>query len=148
MTNFQRIAAYLDACGKEHTAAEASYQMGDLLWSIVALLEATTVSGPQSEDDIATAIKRLRRTGGAMRRGQTLALIKAENRVAALQAICDIDARCNAVACVSDMDKDAADAATLNAVDAMLVDGAPVLAPGRKIVPPEGWEPADVSRFV
>lgn len=148
MTNFQRVSQFLEACDKDRTAANTSMQIGEFLWSVVELLESINVSGPQSEDDVSTAIKRLRRAGGAMKRGQTLAVIQADKRKDALRAMCSADANANGVAYLALMDKDSADQATLDALYAMLVDGAPVLAPGGKIQAPEGWQQADLSRYV
>lgn len=148
MTNFERVSAFLVACDKDRTAHNTSYQTGDLLWAMVEFLEAINVSGPQSEDDVATAIRRLRRAGGAMKRGQTLAVIQADKRADALKALCNIDANANGVAYLGLMDKGAADNAVLTAMEAMLVDGVPTLAPGGKVTAPEGWQPASVSEYV
>lgn len=148
MDNFTRTANFLTACDKEKNVANVSVQMGQLLWAFMDLLEKTSVSGPQSEEDIAQIIRFLRRTGGAIKRGQTLAVIQAADRADVLAQLCAIDAFGNAVAFLSDMDKSAADDATLTATEAMLVDGKPVLAPGGKITAPEGWTPADLSKFV
>ena len=148
MDNFTRTANFLTACDKEKTLANVSVQIGQMLWAFMDLLEKTSVSGPQSEEDIAQIIRLLRRTGGAIKRGQTLAVIQAADRAEALASLCAIDAFGNAVAFLSEMDKPAADGATLAATEAMLVDGRPVLSPGGKITAPDGWTPADLSKFV
>lgn len=148
MDNFTRTANFLTACDKEKTLANVSVQMGQLLWAFLDLLEKTSVSGPQSEEDIAQIIRFLRRTGGAIKRGQTLAVIQATDRADVLASLCAIDAFGNAVAFLSEMDKPSADSATLDATEAMLVDGKPVLAPGGKITAPEGWTAADLTKYV
>jgi len=147
MSNFSRTAAFLDACDKEKTVANVSVQIGQYMWAFLDFLESVSVSGPQSESDMDMVIKMLRRTGGAIKRGQTLAIVQADNRVAALSALCAVDAFGNAVAHLAEMDKEGADNATLIATEAMLVNGEPVLMPGGKIGTPEGWIPADLSRF-
>lgn len=148
MDNFTRTANFLAACDKEKNLANVSAQLGQMLWAFMDLLDKTSVSGPQSEEDIAQIIRLLRRTGGAIKRGQTLAVIQSANRAEALASLCAIDAFGNAVAFLSDMDKPGADDATLAATEAMLVDGKPVLAPGGKITTPDGWMPADMKKFV
>lgn len=148
MSNFDRVAAFLAACDKDRTAGNASIQLGELVWSIVELLEVVSVSGPQSEDDLATSVRRLRRLGGSLKRGMTLGNIQAEKRADALKGICNIDANGNALAYLALMDKAAADNAVLTAMEAMLVDGAPVLKAGGKLSVPEDWVPADVSGYV
>ena len=54
----------------------------------------------------------------------------------------------NGIAYLADMDKEGADQAVLDANDAKLVGGKPVILPGGKIGKPEGWKPADISGFV
>ena len=148
MSNFDQVAAFMSACDKERTAANVSTQAGELLWSFVELLETIAVSGPQSEADMTMIIKLLRRTGGAMKRGQTLTIVQADKREDALRALCAIDVNSNGLAYLASMDKAGADAAAIASLQAMLVDGSPRLNAAGKIVTPEGWEPASMKGFV
>lgn len=52
------------------------------------------------------------------------------------------------MAYLAGFDKDGADGAVLDANDAKLVDGKPVLLPGGKIGKPEGWKPPGLSVFL
>lgn len=148
MSNFNQVADFMVACDKEKTTANASAQVGELMWSFIELLETVSVSGPQSEADIATAVKLLRRTGGAIKRGQTLAIIQADKREDALRALCSIDMNSNGFAHLASMDKGGADAATIASLQAMLVDGRPKLNSAGKISAPDDWQPASMREFV
>jgi hypothetical protein len=149
MTNFQRTAAWLAACGKEpRNDHQASVAIGVMLEEISELLE--TLRTPN--DGYQLLLERTRVDlewfAGKLKRGEQFCYIPTHKRVEALDAIADVEVTVNGVAWFHGMNKDAADQAVLASNDAKLVDGKPVILEGGKIGKPAGWRAPDLSSFV
>lgn len=150
MTNFQRTAAWLHACGKEGTDANVSVQIGCHIEEFIEFLDQLEVWDPHSMTvhRLAVASDLLASVATGLKRGVELVRIPGQNREYALDALCDMEVTGNGVAYLSGFDKEEADLAVLAANEAKLVDGKPVILDGGKIGKPPGWKPADLSRFV
>ena len=150
MTNFQRTAAWLTACGKAPTPANLSVQIGCHLEEVVEFLDQIELmnSDAQAVHQLAVAAELLEKVGSALKSVQEIAHIPAPNRERALDALCDMEVTGNGVAYLAGFLKDRADAAVLGSNDAKLVDGKPVLKEGGKIGKPPGWVAPDLSKFV
>lgn len=148
MTNFERTTAWLSACGKQPTLANASLQIGCHIEEFTEFLRTLR----SDSDGYALLLKRtcddLEWFASKLKRGDQFVYIPTHLRVDALDALCDTDVTGNGVAYMLEMDKPAADAAVLASNDAKLVDGKPVILPGGKIGKPEGWMAPDLSSFV
>jgi len=83
-----------------------------------------------------------------LKRGAISGSIPHSKRASALDALCDMEVTGNGVAYLAGFNKRTADGRVLDANDAKLVDGKPVILPGGKIGKPEGWAPADLSDCV
>lgn len=151
MTNFQRTAAWLHACGKMQDQSDhLSVQIGCHIEEFVEFLDQIDVYGGPSDDAASLAVSRnlLHSVAKSFKRGWSLAKIPTANRERALDALCDMEVTGNGVAYLAGFDKEEADKAVLNANDAKLVDGKPVILEGGKIGKPEGWKAADLSQMV
>jgi predicted HAD superfamily Cof-like phosphohydrolase len=148
MTNFQRTAAWLAACGKEPTEPNLSLQIGCHLEEFVEFLRCLRVPN----DGYAMLLERtatdLEWFAGKLKRREQFAYIPTHLRAEALDALCDCDVTGNGVAYMAGMNKDQADQAVLASNDAKLVDGKPVILEGGKIGKPPGWKAPDLSSFV
>lgn len=150
MTNFQRTAEWLHACGKGKTVPNASVQIGCHLEEVVEFINALSFSGEMtcSPSAFALMVETLDTLADDIKHGQVQALVPPTSREAVLDSLCDQNVTLDGVAYLLDFDKDGADEAVLEANDDKLVNGKPVILPGGKIGKPQGWEPADISRFV
>lgn len=152
-TNFERAASWLAACGKEPSEQNVSIQIGCDLEETIELYR--TIRFETSDDPVARfgaivarALDDLEFVAAKLKSGDATAKIDPWDHADALDAICDREVTGNGIAYFSGFDKDAADKAVLDANDAKLVDGKPVILPGGKIGKPEGWTAPDLSRFV
>lgn len=148
MSNFQRTADWLAACGKTPGLEAASVQLGchieefcELLATIRTEKEGYAKLIERCRDDLAWLASKAKR-------GDLTLYVPPHLRADALDALCDAEVTGNGVAYLSGMDKPAADAAVLASNDAKLVDGQPVILPGGKIGKPPGWKAPDLSPFV
>lgn len=151
MTNYQRTAEWLFACGKTPTPENLSVQLGcDIEEATEFLREIDFDAEPDLADRLRRimlrAIEDLEFVATKLKRGEHRAIIR--DRVKALDALCDREVTGNGVAYMAGFYKVSADELVLNANDAKLVDGKPMILPGGKIGKPEGWKPADLSRCV
>jgi predicted HAD superfamily Cof-like phosphohydrolase len=149
MTNFQRTAAWLAACGKE-TGGDVngtSVQIGCQVEEFCEFLR--TLRCPN--DGYAKLIERtcsdLEWFAGKLKTGDQFVYVPVHLRADALDALCDMEVTGNGVAYMLGFDKDAADQAVLASNDAKLVDGKPVILEGGKIGKPPGWKAPDLSSF-
>jgi hypothetical protein len=148
MTNYQRTAEWLKACGKTPgNEGDASVQIGCMIEEIAEFLHCLR----SPTDGYALLLDRvvtdLEWFSGKLKTSQHMVYIPRHKREDALDAICDIEVTGNGVAYLSRFDKDGADQAVLASNDAKLVDGKPVLLPGGKIGKPAGWLAPDLSKF-
>lgn len=150
MTNFQRTAAWLHACGKDKTAGNLSVQVGCHIEEFIEFLDQIEVWDPNSMavHRLAVASDLLQLVATGLKRGVEMVRIPQQNRQYALDALCDLEVTGNGVAYLAGFDKESADLEVLAANDAKLVDGKPVILDGGKIGKPPGWKAADLSEFV
>lgn len=152
-SNYARTAEWLAACGKEPSEENVSIQIGCDLEEAIELyrtINFETADDPTSR--LGAIVKRalddLEFVAAKLKRGEASARIDPWDSAEALDAICDREVTGNGIAYLAGFAKDAADKAVLDANDAKLVDGRPVILPGGKIGKPEGWTAPDLSRFV
>jgi hypothetical protein len=151
MTNFQRTAAWLHACGKGKTVKNTSVQIGCDLEEQAEFLQCLELDDGDMKlinDRVRFVASELTYLGNLLKRGQITARIPKDRRAEALDALCDREVTGNGIAYLADMDKEGADQAVLDANDAKLIDGVPVILEGGKIGKPEGWTPANITPFV
>lgn len=146
MTNFKRTADWLRACGKEPSAQNLSVQIGCHLEEIREFLYCLSVEG-SGEDIVSLRSARDALLGLStnLKRGQARAMIN--DRVGALDALCDCEVTGNGVAYLASFNKEAADEAVLSSNEAKLVGGRPVILDGGKIGKPNGWTAPDLNPF-
>lgn len=148
MTNYERTAAWLMACGKEPTTANLSVQIGCHIEEFIELLGTLDFASPNDQKIVSAVMAELNYVSKNLKTRTSLARIRIDQREQALDALCDGEVTGNGVAFLAAFDKISADEAVLNANDAKLVDGKPVILEGGKIGKPEGWTPPDLSAFV
>lgn len=149
MTNYQRTAAWLKACGKEPGEENLSVQVGCHIEEFIEFLETIEIKGKTLPLElIAAAVRAIGEFADDLKKGDAQIRITPEGREQALDALCDLEVTLNGVAYIAGFDKDAADQAVLASNDAKLVDGKPVLKPGGKIGKPEGWVAPDLAAYV
>ncbi len=148
MTNHQRTARWLAACGKTPNAGDVSTQIGCDLEELSEYLRCLRVDSDGWQRLLERAIVDLQDLATEIKKGKRIAHIPNHLRVEALDALCDREVTGNGVAYLASMNKDAADQAVLAANDAKLVNGKPVILPGGKIGKPPGWTPPNLAPFV
>ena len=150
MTNFQRTAAWLHACGKGKTMSDTSVQIGCHMEEFVEFLDQLELPDPHSMSahSMAVAGSLLSELAARLKRRLEIVKIPEGNRERALDALCDMEVTGNGVAYLADFDKEEADLAVLAANEAKLVNGKPVILEGGKIGKPAGWTPPDLTPFV
>lgn len=148
LTNFDRTANWLKACGKTPSDDALSVQIGCHLEEFCEFLAAL------SADDESYA-KLLERTridlewvAGKIKRRELEVRIPEHMREAALDALCDTEVTGNGVAYLAGFAKVHADELVLDSNDAKLVNGRPVLLAGGKIGKPESWRAPDLRGCV
>ena len=150
MTNFQRTASWLAACGKQrgngdHFSIQAGVDIEEFVEGL-ACLELDLPADAMNEASAAIAL--LADVAVLLKRGAAKARIVEGKRAEFLDALCDREVTGNGLAYLAGFDKEAADKAVLDSNDAKLVDGKAILAPGGKIMKPEGWTAPDLKNFV
>jgi len=149
MTNYQRTAAWLKACGKEPGPANLSVQVGCHIEEFIEFLHTVEIKGKTLPlEVIAAAVHVLDDFAADLKKGDAEVRISDDEREQALDALCDLEVTLNGVAYIAGFDKDAADQAVLASNDAKLVDGKPVIKEGGKIGKPEGWVAPDLAAYV
>lgn len=146
-TNFRRTADWLKACGKLPSAATASLQIGCDIEEQVEFLELLDLDNQRHSQLLAYAVNYLKEVATALKRLDTIACISDENRLEALDALCDREVTGNGVAYLLGFNKEDADLEVLRSNDAKLVDGKPVILEGGKIGKPAGWTPPNLKGF-
>ena len=150
MTNFERTAQWLAACGKEAgNPQNISLQIGCHIEEFVEFMTTLQFAGASIPEEAGSAsISMLALMARELKRGNMLARFDPEQLAAGLDALCDMEVTGNGVAYLSGFNKVAADEMVLQANERKLVDGKPVILEGGKIGKPEGWQPADLTPFV
>lgn len=148
MSNFDRTAEWLAACGKEPSAENLSVQIGCDLEETAELLRCLRVSKEGWGRLLERLVVDLESLGMELKRKTLVAHFPNHLRTDVLDALCDREVTGNGVAYMAGLNKPAADLAVLASNDAKLVDGKPVLLEGGKIGKPPGWKPPDLRKFV
>ena len=148
VTNYQRTAAWLHACGKTPNAQNLSVGIGVHLEECCELLATLRVDSDGWQRVLERAVTDLQDLATEIKKGKRIAHIPNHLRAEALDALCDIEVTGNGIAYLAGFNKDAADVAVLDSNDAKLVDGKPVLMPGGKIGKPAGWAAPILKTFV
>lgn len=147
MTNFERTAAWLKACGKIPTKYNLSVQIGCDLEEQAEFLRCLSMDKAIYGTHLVAITEGLQLIGEAIKAGHVHAFIPASKRTETLDALCDREVTGNGVAYLAGFDKDGADQAVLASNEAKLVDGKPVILEGGKIGKPEDWQTPDLERF-
>lgn len=148
MTNFERTASWLAACGKEPNAENLSVQIGCDIEEYCEFLKTLRTDSEGYAKLLQRTIADLEWFGSKLKRREQFVYIPTHLRTDALDARCDIQVTGDGVSFLAGFNKDAADAAVLDSNDAKLVDGKPVILEGGKIGKPEGWTPPNLRGFV
>ena len=149
ITNFDRTANWLKSCGKEPgVEAHSSVQIGCHLEEFAEFLRTVRVNSEGGRLVIDRTVADLDWLSGKLKSGAYMVHIPPHERTNALDALCDGDVTGNGICYLYKMDKRTADQRVLDANDAKLVDGKPVLLPGGKIGKPEGWKAADLTDLI
>jgi predicted HAD superfamily Cof-like phosphohydrolase len=148
MTNYERTAAWLKACGKEPGPENLSLQTGCHIEEFCEFLKTLRTDS----EGYAKLIERTRLDlewfAIKLKKREQFVYIPTHLRTDALDALCDTEVTGNGVAYMAGFDKEPADDAVLASNDAKLVDGKPVILEGGKIGKPEGWKAPNLLPFV
>lgn len=148
MSNYQRTADWLAACGKTPSPENLSVQVGCHIEEFCEFLKTLRTDS----EGYAKLIERTRIDlewfGSKLKRAEQLVYIPVYLRAEALDALCDTDVTGNGVAYMAGFDKPGADAAVMDSNDAKLIDGKPVIIEGGKIGKPDGWKAPDLRKFI
>lgn len=148
MTNFQRTAAWLKACGKEPSPENMSVQIGCDIEEYCEFLRTLRIESDGYAKLIERTVTDLEWFAVKLKRREQLVYIPHHLREAALDALCDREVTGNGVAYLGRFNKDGADQAVLDSNDAKLVDGKPVILDGGKIGKPDGWKAPDLKPYL
>jgi predicted HAD superfamily Cof-like phosphohydrolase len=148
MTNYQRTAAWLAACGKHPGIENASLQIGCHIEEFCEFLRTLRTDSDGYAKLLSRTCDDLEWFASKLKRGEQMVNIPLHLRADALDALCDTEVTGNGVAYMLGMSKPFADAVVLASNDAKLVAGRPVILPGGKIGKPEGWTAPDLTIYV
>ena len=149
MTNFQRNAKWLSACGKQPgDSAALSVQLGCHIEELVEFLSEIGLSCTACKDILGEAISKLKFVSHTIKTGETHADIPVENRENALKELCDFEVTGNGVAFLAGFKKDEADDLVISSNEDKLVDGKPVILPGGKIGKRPGWQKPSLASCI
>ena len=147
-TNYQRAVEWLHACGKEPSPANLSTQIGCHIEEFVEFLKTLRTEKDGYAKLIARTSDDLDWFASKLKRGELNVHIPTHLRADALDALCDTEVTGNGVAYLAGFNKEAADAAVLDANDDKLIDGRPVILEGGKIGKRPGWKAPDLGALV
>lgn len=148
LTNYERTARWLKACGKEPNIDGLSVQIGCHLEEICEFLGALRSDSEGYGKLLERTKADLEWFAVKLKKREQFVYIPTHLRVDALDALCDTEVTGNGVAYMASLDKPGADQAVLASNEAKLVDGKPVILEGGKIGKPEGWKAPDLRAFV
>ena len=148
MSNYQRTADWLKACGKEPNIEGLSVQIGCHIEEICEFLGALRSDSEGYGKLLERTVADLEWYAVKLKKREQFVYIPTHLRTDALDALCDAEVTGNGVAYMAGFNKPEADLAVLASNDAKLVDGKPVILEGGKIGKPEGWKPPDLRSFV
>lgn len=148
MSNYQRTADWLKACGKEPDAEGLSVQIGCDLEEFCEFLKTLRIDSEGYAKLIQRTVADLEWFAVKLKKREQMVYIPIHLRTDALDALCDREVTGNGVAYMAGFNKPAADEAVLASNEAKLVDGKPVILEGGKIGKPEGWKAPELREFV
>lgn len=148
MSNYQRTADWLKACGKEPNVEGLSVQVGCHIEEFVEFMRSLRTDSDGYAQLIDRTCTDLEWFAGKLKRREQFVYIPPHLREDALDALCDLEVTGNGVAYMAGFRKEEADQAVLDSNDAKLVDGKPVILEGGKIGKPQGWQAPDIGGFV
>ena len=132
MTNYERTAQWLHACGKiPGHEGHLSVQIGVHFEECAELLDALNVVEHEGAQHLYVAANYLRKLSEKLKAGEWLATIN--DRVGCLDALCDTQVTGDGIAYLAQMKKVEADRRVLASNESKLVDGKPVILEGGKI---------------
>lgn len=148
MSNYQRTAKWLAACGKEPgNQQHFSTQVGCHIEEVVELLTSIETTFTDEEvPEIAGALGILTMVAEALKSGTRQAQVS--KPLEFLDALADCEVTGNGLAFLAGMDKDGADQAVLDSNDSKLVDGRAVFYPGGKIAKGPLYIAPDLTPFL
>lgn len=148
MTNYQRTANWLKACGKEPTPENLSVQLGVHIEEFCELLACLRTDS----EGYAKLMERTRNDlewfASKLKRREQFVYIPTHMRTDALDALCDTDVTGNGVAYMAGFDKDGADQEVLSSNESKLEDGKPVILEGGKIGKGKDYKAPNLRGFV
>jgi hypothetical protein len=148
MTNYQRTANWLKACGKEPTIENLSVQLGVHLEEFCELL-ACLRSDSEGYGKLLERTKAdLEWFAVKLKKREQFVYIPIHLRVDALDALCDSEVTGNGVAYLAQFDKDAADQEVLASNESKLEEGKPVILEGGKIGKGAQYKAPELRGFV
>lgn len=147
MTNFQRTAAWLQACGKTGSSADLSVQLGCHIEEVCELLRCLRTDSAGWQRVLERAVIDLTDLADEVKEGNRTLHFPNHLRDLVLDSLCDAEVTGNGVAYLAGFDKDSADQAVLASNDDKLIDGKPVIKPGGKIGKRPGWKAPDLREF-
>jgi predicted HAD superfamily Cof-like phosphohydrolase len=148
MTNYQRTANWLKACGKEPTIDNLSVQIGVHLEEFCELLACLRSDSEGYGKLLERTRTDLEWYAGKLKRREQFVYIPIHMRTDALDALCDSEVTGNGVAYLAGFDKDAADQEVLASNESKLEDGKPVILPGGKIGKGKDYKAPELRGFV
>jgi len=148
MSNFERTADWLAACGKDQNEENVSVQIGCQLEEICEFMACLRTDKDGYARLLERSITDLVWFANKLKNRENFVYIPSHLRVEALDALCDIEVTGNGIAYFAGFNKEDADDAVLNSNDAKLIDGKPVILRGGKIGKPDGWTAPDLTDFV
>jgi len=147
-SNYQRTADWLFSCGKYPSKENLAVQIGCDMEEAIEFWDTVEIDDGELRGQMVVALQVLALISTRIKKGKIGARIKLGRRAEALDALCDREVTGNGVAYLASFNKEEADQAVLDANDAKLVDGKPVILEGGKIGKPEGWTAPDMEGFV
>ena len=156
MTNYQRTADWLYACGKvPGHARDLSVQIGCMTEEFREVLEALSLhklgATPESSgwrEVVERIVADVEALGKALKTGELLAYVEPHKRIDLLDGLCDVEVTLNGVAYLAGFDKNAADQEVLASNESKLEDGKPVILAGGKIGKGRNYKAPDLRGFV
>lgn len=148
LTNYDRTARWLKACGKEPNPVDLNTQIGCHLEEFCEFLKTLRTDSEGYAKLLDRTRLDLEWFASKLKRKEQQVYIPIHLRTDALDALCDSEVTGNGVAYMAGFNKPGADVAVLASNDSKLVDGKPVILEGGKIGKPEGWKPPDLREFV
>jgi len=98
VTNYERTAAWLMACGKEPTTANLSVQIGCHIEEFIELLGTLDFASPNDQKIVSAVMAELNYVSKNLKTRTSLARIRIDQREQALDALCDGEVTGNGIA--------------------------------------------------